>query len=128
MADENLERANVKEISEQAAAPWQQVQDALKSVGDRLLATREEVGVCALRQAEENSAAVFEALKAMASTRSPADIYLIYSRFLNDAAQRNGAQLREMSQALTRAGQEAWKPVTEALKGHPRDAPTGTVA
>lgn len=125
MAEENIERAHDTKISEQAAAPWQQVQDALKSVGDRLVATREEVGVCALRQAEENSAAVFEALKAMASTRSPADIYLIYSRFLNDAAQRNGAQLREMSQALTRAGQEAWKPVTDALKGH---APTGTNA
>jgi len=125
MAEENIERAHDTKISEQAAAPWQQVQDALKSVGDRLLATREEVGVCALRQAEENSAAVFEALKAMASTRSPAAIYLIYSRFLNDAAQRNGAQLREMSQALTRAGQEAWKPVTDALKGH---APTGTNA
>ena len=125
MAEDNIERAHDTKISEQAAAPWQQVQDALKSVGDRLVATREEVGVCALRQAEENSAAVFEALKAMASTRSPADIYLIYSRFLNDAAQRNGAQLREMSQALTRAGQEAWKPVTDALKGH---APTGTNA
>jgi hypothetical protein len=83
--------------AEQLTQSLKTVSEALKSAGERVASSSQEVGLCALRQAEQNSQALFDTLRAMASAKTQAE------------------QLREMSELLARTSREAWAPVTDAL-------------
>ncbi len=91
------------------------VTDALKSAGERVTSSSQELGQCAMRQAEQNFRTLFDTLRAMSATRSPAEVGELYTRFVSDSAKTHADQLREMGELLARSSREAWAPVTEAL-------------
>jgi hypothetical protein len=101
--------------AEQITQSLKTVNDALKSAGERVASSSQEVGMCAIRQAEENSRQMFDALRAMASTSSPREVTELYTRFVSESAKNHAAQLREMGELLARTSRDAWAPVTDAL-------------
>ena len=101
--------------SEQITQSLQSVSAALKSASEKVAASSQEVGLCALKQAERNTQALFETLRAMAATKSPKEVGELYAGFVNDSAKAHADQLREMGELLARTSREVWAPVTEAL-------------
>lgn len=99
------------------------VSDALKSASERVASSSQEVGLCALKQAEQNTNALFDTLRAMASTKSPKEVGDLYTRFVSDAAKAQADQLREIGEILARTSREAWAPVTDALAQQRRQSP-----
>ncbi len=91
------------------------VSEALKAASERVASSSQEVGMCAIRQAEQNTQTLFDTLRAMASTKSPKEVSELYTRFVSESAKAHAAQLREMGELLARTSREAWAPVTEAL-------------
>ena len=91
------------------------VNDALKAASERVASTSQEVGMCAIKQAEQNTQALFETLRAMAATKSPKEVTELYTRFVSDSAKAHADQLREMGEILARTSREVWAPVTDAL-------------
>ena len=92
------------------------VSDALKSASERVASSSQEVGLCAIRQAEQNTRTLFDTLRAMAGTKNPREVGDLYTRFVSDSAKTHADQLREMGEVLARNSREAWAPVTDALK------------
>jgi len=101
--------------AEQITQSLKTVNDALRSAGERVASTSQEVGLTAIRQAEQNTQALFDTLRAMAATSSPREVTELYSRFVSESAKSHAAQLREMGELLARTSREAWAPVTDAL-------------
>jgi hypothetical protein len=101
--------------AEQLTQSLKTVSEALKSAGERVASSSQEVGLCALRQAEQNSQALFDTLRAMAATTDPQEVGQLYTRFVSTSAKTQAEQLREMSELLARTSREAWAPVTDAL-------------
>jgi hypothetical protein len=101
--------------AEQVTQSLKTVSDALKSAGERVASTSQEVGLCAIRQAEENTQKLFDTLRAMAGTSSPREVTELYTRFVSESAKSHAEQLREMGELFARTSREAWAPVTDAL-------------
>jgi len=101
--------------AEQITQSLKAVNEALKSAGERVASNSQEVGLCAIRQAEENSRQLFDTLRAMAATSNPREVGELYTRFVSDSAKSHAAQLREMGEILARTSRDAWAPVTDAL-------------
>jgi hypothetical protein len=101
--------------ADQITQSMKAVTDALKAAGERVASNSQEVGLCAIRQAEANSRQLFEALRAMAATKSPREVTELYTRFVSDSAKTHADQLREMGELLARTGRDAWTPITDAL-------------
>jgi len=101
--------------AEQVTQSLKAVSEALKTAGERVASTSQEVGLCAIRQAEQNTQQLFDALRAMASTSNPREVSELYTRFVSESAKNHAAQLREMGELLARTSREAWAPVTDVL-------------
>jgi len=101
--------------AEQVTQSLKAVSDALKSAGERVASTSQEVGLCAIRQAEQNTQQLFDALRAMAATTNPREVSELYTRFVSESAKNHAAQLREMGELFARTSREAWAPVTDVL-------------
>jgi hypothetical protein len=101
--------------SEQITQSLKSVSEALKSAGERVASTSQEVGLCAIRQAEQNTQQLFDTLRAMAGTSSPREVTELYTRFVSESAKSHAAQLREMGELLARTSKEAWTPITDVL-------------
>jgi hypothetical protein len=101
--------------AEQVTQSLKAVSEALKSASERVASSSQEVGLCAIRQAEQNSQQLFDALRAMAGTTSPREVTELYTRFVSESAKNHAAQLREMGELFARTSREAWAPVTDAL-------------
>ena len=101
--------------SEQITQSLRTVSDAFKSASEKVAASSQEVGLCALKQAERNTQALFDTLRAMAATKSPKEVGELYTSFVSDSAKVHADQLREMGELLARTSREAWAPVTDAL-------------
>lgn len=101
--------------AEQITQSLKTVNEALKSAGEKVASTSQEVGLCAIRQAEQNTQQLFETLRAMAATTSPREVTELYTRFVSESAKSHAAQLREMGELLARTSREAWTPITEVL-------------
>ena len=106
--------------ADQISQSLKAVSEALRSASERVTSSSQEVGLCAIKQAQQNSEALFETLRAMAATTSPKEISELYTRFVSDSAKAHADQLREMGEILARAGREAWAPVTDALAQGPK--------
>lgn len=91
------------------------VSEALKAATEKVASSSQEVGLCAIKQAEQNTQALFETLRAMAATKSPKEVGDLYTRFVSESAKAHAEQLREMGEILARTSREAWSPVTDAL-------------
>ena len=91
------------------------VNEALKAASERVASTSQEVGMCAIKQAEQNTQTLFETLRAMAATKSPKEVTELYTRFVSDSTKAQAAQMREMGEILARTSREAWAPITNAL-------------
>jgi hypothetical protein len=101
--------------SEQVTQSLKTVNDALKSASEKVASTSQEVGLTAIRQAEQNTQALFDTLRAMAATTSPREVTDLYTRFVSEAAKSQAAQLREMGELFARTSREAWAPITDVL-------------
>jgi hypothetical protein len=101
--------------AEQVTQSLKAVSEALKSASEKVASSSQEVGMCAIRQAEQNSQQLFDALRAMASTTSPREVTELYTRFVSESAKNHAAQLREMGELFARTSREAWAPVTDVL-------------
>jgi hypothetical protein len=101
--------------TEQITQSLKSVSEALKSAGERVASTSQEVGLCAIRQAEQNTQQLFDTLRAMAGTSSPREVTDLYTRFVSESAKSHAAQLREMGELLARTSKEAWTPITDVL-------------
>ncbi|MDB5688222.1 MAG: hypothetical protein JWL91_98 [Sphingomonas bacterium] len=101
--------------AEQITQSLKTVNEALKTASERVASTSQEVGLCAIRQAEQNTQQLFDTLRAMAATTSPREVTELYTRFVSESAKSHAAQLREMGELLARTSREAWTPVTDAL-------------
>jgi hypothetical protein len=101
--------------ADQVTQSLKAVSEALKSASEKVASSSQEVGMCAIRQAEQNSQQLFDALRAMASTTSPREVTELYTRFVSESAKNHAAQLREMGELFARTSREAWAPVTDAL-------------
>lgn len=101
--------------ADQITQSLKSVTEALKAAGERVASSSQEVGLCAIRQAEQNSQQLFETLRAMAGTKNPREVTELYSRFVTESAKSHAAQLREIGEILARSSREAWSPVTDAL-------------
>jgi hypothetical protein len=80
--------------SEQITQSLKSVSEALKSAGERVASTSQEVGLCAIRQAEQNTQQLFDTLRAMAGTSSPREVTELYTRFVSESAKSHAAQLQ----------------------------------
>jgi len=101
--------------AEQVTQSLKSVNEALKSASEKVASTSQEVGLCAIRQAEQNSQALFDTLRAMASTSNPREVTELYTRFVSESAKSHAAQLREMGELFARTSREAWAPITDVL-------------
>ena len=101
--------------SEQITQSLKSVSEALKSAGEKVASTSQEVGLCAIRQAEQNTQQLFDTLRAMAGTSSPREVTELYTRFVSESAKSHAAQLREMGELLARTSKDAWTPITDVL-------------
>jgi hypothetical protein len=115
MAENQETGQNPTAAAEQLAETWQDVREALQEAAQRISAGSHEVGLCALKQAEQNSAQLFDTLRAMASTKNPTEVASLYSRFITESAQQHAEQLREMGEILAKSGRESWEPVADAI-------------
>lgn len=115
MAENQETGHNPTAAAEQLAETWQGVREALQEAAQRISAGGHEVGLCALKQAEQNSAQLFDTLRAMASTKNPTEVASLYSRFITESAQKHAEQLREMGEILAKSGRESWEPVADAI-------------
>ncbi len=91
------------------------VTDALKNASDRVTAGSKDVGMCALKQAEQNTSRLFETLQGMASAKDPSEVAQLYSQFVTESTKTHAEQLREMGELLAKTSGDVWKPVTNAL-------------
>ena len=101
--------------SDQVTKSLQSVTETLKAAGERAAAASQEVGQCAIRQAEQNAARLFETLKGMASAKGPAEVSKLYMQFVSESAKKQAEQLREMGELLAKSGGKLWEPITSAL-------------
>ncbi|MDB5662972.1 MAG: hypothetical protein JWM38_904 [Sphingomonas bacterium] len=92
------------------------VTEALKVAGERVATSSQEVGMCAIKQAEQNTQQLFDTLRQMAATKNPKEVTDLYTRFVTESAKSHAAQLREIGEIFARTSREAWAPVTDALK------------
>jgi hypothetical protein len=115
MAQDRESGQNPTAAADQLTETWQSVRDALKQAAERISANSREVGLCALKQAEQNSAQLFDTLRAMASTKNPTEVSSLYSRFITESARQHAEQLREMGEILAKSGRESWEPVADAI-------------
>jgi len=104
--------------AEQLTQSLKTVSEALKSASERVASSSQEVGLCALRQAEQNTNALFDTLRAMSATKDPRQVGQLYTSFISASAKAHADQLREMGELLARTSREAWAPVTDALAKH----------
>ena len=121
MTDTNAPSGIGGNPADQITKSLKTVNEALKAASERVASTSQEVGMCAIKQAEQNTQTLFETLRAMAATKSPKEVTDLYSRFVSDSAKAHADQLREMGEILARTSREAWAPITDALsKSVPR--------
>ena len=101
--------------SDQFTTSLKSVTDAFKTAGEQAAAAGQDISQCAIRQAEQNAANLFDTLKVMASAKGPAEVTQLYTQFVSESAKKQADQLREMGELLARSGREAWEPVTSVL-------------
>ena len=100
---------------DQVKASLQSVTDALKAASESASARGQEVGLCAIKQAEQNATQMFETLRGMAAAKDPVKVSQLYTQFMSESAEKHAEQLREMGELLAKSSREAWQPVTSAL-------------
>ncbi len=100
---------------DQVRTSLESVTDALKAATESTSARGQEVGLCAIKQAEQNAAQMFETLRVMASAKDPVEVSQLYTQFVSESAKRQAEQLRELGELLAKSSREAWEPVTSAL-------------
>ena len=100
---------------DQVKMSLQSVTDALKAASESASARGQEVGLCAIKQAEQNATQMFETLRGMAAAKDPVKVSQLYTQFMSESAEKHAEQLREMGELLAKSSREAWQPVTSAL-------------
>jgi hypothetical protein len=88
---------------------------AVKGSTERLAENSKDIGLCALRQGQQNSARLFAALQDMAKASDAASASQVYSSFLQEAAQIHVDQTRELGQMFSRTWGDIWTPFASAL-------------
>ena|ERR1700694_3813897 len=68
------------------------------------------VGMKMIDHAEQNAREAFNAMRAAAQAKDPADVMRIQSEFLREAGNRGLAQAREVGELIAQFGRDAVKP------------------
>jgi hypothetical protein len=92
------------------------VTTALHSATEQVQAGSQAVGLCAIKQAEEGTALLFNTLRDMASTRDPSALASLYSQYLTRSAEQNAQQLQELAEILAAQSRESWEPIAKAIQ------------
>ena len=101
---------------EQLQRTMKEVASAIHAATERVQAGSQAVGLCAIKQAEEGTALLFNTLREMASTKDPSAIASLYAQYLRRSAEQNAQQLREVAELLASQSKESWEPVTRAIQ------------
>ena len=102
--------------AEQIQQTMSAVTSALRAATERVQSGSQAVGLCAIKQAEQGAALMFNTLREMASTRDPSTIASLCSQYLTRSAEQNAQQLRELAEVLASQSRGSWEPLAEAIK------------
>ena len=89
--------------ADQISRSLENVGDAITVVGQRAVHRGEEVGLCAIRQAEANRARIFRTLSDIRDADSSFDAVARYSSALIEAAEARTEQWIELGEIVTSA-------------------------
>lgn len=99
--------ANEEKFTDKATEAVKQagksIQDAASKAGDNATILNAKV----IDHVEENTRAAFTALRTAASVKSVQELAQLQSEFVKEAAARSQAQIKEVSELITRFGRDA---------------------